>query len=328
MVGLDDRIGDMLTNADFEWVAVPKEATRADMALNESVTCVSLNQMIQPCELSAQLLTKLREILRTHARQVQCRSSPAGLMYMNVSSKLMQELRESSAFKAFELQCCQLQLVDLTKIKLSEERIMFFCNLFNMITVHAVVVRGSPGTHMLGRVSFLKSNYYNVGGMRLSLLDIEFNILRHASTKLLDYALRPAPFAAKDPRHALVVTKPKPLITFCLFNAHQFSPPLAVLHNPKALDQEMTIYARQFLLDTTELDTVEPVIKFPKIVEFYWKEVSQGKSRRKQMLGHIRNDILGRRNSKLSADLGSLLADGTIPKVEFAELDQNPVLVL
>ena len=141
--------------------------------------CTSTTYSSRPCELSIQLLSKLREILRTFGQSPEgekcCKkefSIGGSSTFLRIGRAMIAVLVGSSAFRAFELQCCQIQRLDVSRLSLNE-RVLFFCNIFNMITVHAIIIRGTPGNNLLERSVFMRSSKYNIGGQYYSLLDIE-----------------------------------------------------------------------------------------------------------------------------------------------------------
>lgn len=93
-------------------------------------------------------------------------------MQLKINPAMVDELSNTSAFRAFELQCCQLQKVVLDENMSIKQRVLFFCNVYNTITVHALIVKGSPGNNLLERSAFMRSSKYNLGGIMYSLLDV------------------------------------------------------------------------------------------------------------------------------------------------------------
>lgn len=96
--------------AEFEW----NEPSQRSEILNEVFTCTKLTSDLTACEISTQLLIRLREVLKTYA------SSPAGekytkkvgsnLMKIKISPQTLQDIQNLSSFKKFELESCQLQV--------------------------------------------------------------------------------------------------------------------------------------------------------------------------------------------------------------------------
>ena len=211
--------GSVLAAADFQWEPRPKygggggKSGAIGDALNEIVTCVSTN--MTACELSIQLLLKLREILRTysqspHGIQITEVAPHSGPQTMKITETMINDLSISSAFHAFEVQCCQLQKISVEENLASlsiNERLLFFCNLYNTLTVHGIIAKGSPGSNLLERASFMRSSKYNVGGSYFSLLDIEHGILRASSTKAMYFGplTISITFGERDVRRLVVI---------------------------------------------------------------------------------------------------------------------------
>jgi hypothetical protein len=329
--GVDNLNGSLLTAAPFEWEPTKANAPKSE-ALNEIVVCTSTTYSNRPCELSIQLLSKLREILRTFSQ------SPAGeklckkkdtfstvsgsTMVMRICPAMIAGLVSSSAFRAFELQCCQIQRLDLRRLSLSE-RLLFFCNIFNMITVHAIILRGTPGNNLLERSVFMRSSKYNIGGLYFSLLDIEHGILRHSSSKPMVFGplTISISFGDKDPRKLLVIEEPRPWISFCLFNACRTSPALVVLKDAANIDGEIKKQARKFLLDNIRVDHANKSIEMPGLVRIYWTDFGGNRLKVLKLISQVCG-------SKFQTELAPLLSDGAKPKVEFSVLDWTPMVVL
>jgi len=151
---------------------------------------------VAPCELSFQLLTKLREILRTACDDMyeKQRQTPMTNTAMNsirkhgsqIKAKLDFSLRNailsSSAFRnTFEVQCCQLQLADASVLN-QEQRIVFWCNVYNIMIIHALI-RTPICKNLSDRYSLMRTLKYNINGSYFNLIDIEHGVLRARSAK-------------------------------------------------------------------------------------------------------------------------------------------------
>lgn len=55
-------------------------------------------------------------------------------------------------------------------------------NVYNIVTVHAVIVRGMAWKNVSERTVFLRRGKYNVGGFIYSLIELEHGILRAQSS--------------------------------------------------------------------------------------------------------------------------------------------------
>ena len=81
---------------------------------------------------------------------------------------------DTSAYRAFELETCLLQSVNLTNLN-TNQRIVFFTNVFNLAHTHGVISvakKGGPGINLYERTIFLRSVKYNVAGQVFNLLDV------------------------------------------------------------------------------------------------------------------------------------------------------------
>ena len=166
--------------------ATPLEDLKTDV-LNEVVICVTSS--IQACDLSVQLLTKLREIVRSACERLAETSQQSSLKNLNASSwfhmpivpKMLENILATSAYRSFELQASQLQKVDLNTLD-ENEKVLFFVNTYNIAYVHAIIVKGLPGKNLYERTAFMRSSKYNLGGFIFSLVELEHGILRAASS--------------------------------------------------------------------------------------------------------------------------------------------------
>jgi len=166
--------------------ATPSLDLKTDV-LNEVVICVT--SAIQPCELSVQLLTKLREIVRAACERLASTTELPHLKNLNASNwfhmhivpVMLENVLTTSAYRSFELQASQLQKVDLDSLD-ENEKVLFFVNAYNIAYVHAIIVKGLPGKNLYERTAFMRSSKYNLGGFVFSLVELEHGILRASSS--------------------------------------------------------------------------------------------------------------------------------------------------
>lgn len=92
-----------------------------------------------------------------------------------------------------------------------EEKISFFINLYNALTIHASVVCGHPETS-IGRLKLNAEASYNVGGLRFSLSEIENGVLRGNSA----FMMFGPPFRKGDIRNQVALNKACERIHFAL----------------------------------------------------------------------------------------------------------------
>eukprot|EP01041_Mallomonas_annulata_P008002 gene8002-16380_t len=311
----------------FSWVqsSVTSGTSSDSDVLNEVVHCISAVSS-QACELSVQLLTKLREILRAtwesssnssngSSGNSQHRSSPP-LSHVHgkirIHPSLFRSISSSSAFRTFVIQSCQLQKVSLSALTV-DQKTLFFCNIFNTIIVHAIVTKGLPGSGFYDRIAFMRSAKYNIGGHLFSLFEIEHAILRakSANPALVGAFLSTVLFSDRDPRKAFALSEPS-----------ESSPLLTVIRDPLQLEFEMKKCAAVYLTSQVLVDKSSRSVTLPEILRFYWKDFG---GTRAKVLKYI--SLLT--SPPLSTDLKILLADETTKvKVNFASFDWAPVLIL
>ena len=166
--------------------ATPSADLKTDV-LNEVVICVTSS--VQACELSVQLLTKLREIVRSACERLASPQELTQLKNLNASSWfqmginpiMLSDIVKSYAYGSFELQASQLQKVDLGTLD-ENEKVLFFVNTYNIAYMHAIIVKGLPGKNLYERTAFMRSSKYNLGGFVFSLVELEHGVLRAASS--------------------------------------------------------------------------------------------------------------------------------------------------
>lgn len=76
------------------------------------------------------------------------------------------------------------QKVEPTGLTINE-RVQFWCNIYNTITVHAIISKGSPGSTLLERSAFMRSSKYNIGGILHSLLDVRHRTALYCTSLFL-----------------------------------------------------------------------------------------------------------------------------------------------
>ena len=314
-------------------------------ALNECVVCTALKQ--SACELSIQLLSFLRELLRA-SFIVNSTSQVTNQIFrltMTQDNNIFDEILLSSgldhslthslthsliysltaAFKSFELQSCQLQKVELSTLDVNE-KILFFINVYNTLTLHASM-RSWPGNGLYDRQAFMRCAKYNIGGHYFSLLDIEHGILRASSSKPMVFG----PFTAamgfkdKDPRKAFSLQVAKPFISFALFSISVSSPALAVLRDIKDIDHELEKLAQSYITEYVRLNVEKKVIYLPEIFRVYWKDFG---SKNENIRGEVIKKIYKYSSKKVSSALKALIDSNVRPSISFDVHDWTPQLIL
>ena len=143
-------------------------------------------------------------------------------------------------------------------------RIAFFVNVHNLAVLHACIARGAPpvsrgASGVVRYYAWSRSQKYAVGGLLLSIFQIEHSILRApdnprtgrpAGSTWTGWLSDLARFAKNDPRRMLVPrSQTQPELSFALFAATRSSAPLAIFRaNTRAgLDAELKAHAASVL---------------------------------------------------------------------------------
>ncbi|KAL8252769.1 hypothetical protein R6Q59_036462 [Mikania micrantha] len=175
----------------------------------------------------------------------------------------------------------ELQRLDLNKTA-KEERLAFFINLYNLMTIHAILVWGHP-EGALDRRRLFNDFKYVIGGCAYSLSDIYNGILR--ANQRPPYSLT-KPFGISDKRFKVALPYPEPLIHFALVSGSRSAPALRC-YSPKNIDRELMEAARNFLQSgALVLHSDSMTISVTKILS--WYNVDFGKNE-VEVLKHAAN---------------------------------------
>lgn len=317
------KSGRSLVRSEFDWI---EPETKSDI-INEAYICTKLSTDINPCELSTQLLLKLREILKSFVQspgaEKYYKKSNTRLCKLKYSPQLVQDIQSLSAFKKFEVETSQLQKIDLTYLE-TDERLLFFINIHNILMTHSMIVKGSPGSNLLERTSFLRNSRYNVGGYIFSLIDIEHGVLRNASTKpmILGPLSVDLSFSERDPRRKFALEVPKPNVTFCLFLGCAISPSLNVLMDSSSVNEEMARMSRQFLLETIKFDYPNKTIHMPALLKVYWADFGTKQTDVFKYISTTGGSQFANKRKEFMASIG-----GGSVKTHFTPFDWSPYII-
>ncbi|KAH7301050.1 hypothetical protein KP509_23G010000 [Ceratopteris richardii] len=195
-----------------------------------------------------------------------------------------------------------------------EEKLAFFINLYNIMTIHAILVLGHPNGP-LDRRRLFGDFQYLVGGYPYSLSAIQNGVLR--GNQRPPYQLI-KPFGPKDRRLPVALGEPECLIHFALTCASRSSPALKC-YSPKDIDAELRAAVRAFFLDGgVVIDMESKTISLSKIIK--WFSVDFGKNEL-EILRWIVNHLEPSKAENLLE-----LLDGNQFKVVYQQYDWSPNL--
>jgi hypothetical protein len=311
---------------DFQWVENPNPP----YCLNEHVVCTFLKNECNPCELSIQLLSRLREIVKSYCHSKNVLTAELTLNEIRIQPGFFDELILNSSYRAFQLQSSKLQLINLQGLSF-DERLLFFINMYNLITLHGCILK-TPSNSLLSRASFMKECRYNIGEMQFNLMEIEHGILRHSSASCkiagFDYSIS---FASSDPRAALVLAPHKRYLSFlssCLCSAMHTAPAILILKNSSEVENDMKKAFQVFINRNVEVDLQKRCVHLPKVFETFREDF--GKDTR-SILNFIVSNTEG---SDIGRAIKALLfprnpeAHGQSISIEYSSYDWTLLLIL
>lgn len=205
-------------------------------------------------------------------------------------------LKESDLFKEYVEMTKALTQVDLKSLERTE-KIAFFLNIYNCLTIHGLAVyeSGIPDS-VLEITNFWKRTAYDIGGDKYSLDDIEHGILR---------GNRPHPsggkplFAEGEPRCQFIVSDVDPRIHFALVCGAKSCPAIRVFTGDN-LERGLEAAARSFCSQEVCIDNNE--VTMSKI--FLWYKQDFG-STDKELLRWVFQYLPEEEQEKLNFLLGT-----------------------
>jgi hypothetical protein len=170
-------------------------------------------------------------------------------------------LRQGPLWGELEAQLKGLQHLEPTGWPETQQR-TFWINLYNVLVMHAVVVRGHPGTNPLWQLFFFSRKNWQIGGHRFSLDDLEHGILR-GNRRHPFYPL--AQFGPTDPRRHWALSL-EPRIHFALNCGAKSCPPIGV-YQAKALERQLELATASYIQSEVEIN--QGILHLPQILRWY-----------------------------------------------------------
>lgn len=172
----------------------------------------------------------------------------------------------------------RVEILDLSR----EEKLAFFINLYNMMTIHAILILGHPDGALERRKLFGEFKYV-IGGSTYSLSAIQNGILR--GNQRPPYNLK-KPFGAKDKRLKVALRYPEPMIHFALVCGTRSGPALQC-YSPGKIDEELLDATRNFLRSGgLVIDLTAKTAHVSKILK--WYSIDFGKNEL-EVIKHVSN---------------------------------------
>jgi hypothetical protein len=152
------------------------------------------------------------------------------------------KLAGSAEYTHYQSLAASLKDFDPASLKVREEQLAFWINLYNALILDAVIqfqVKGSISSSLW----LFRRAAYNIGGMRFSADDIEHGILRGNRRNPM---LPLPPFRSTDPRLKYRVSTIEHRIHFALVCAARSCPPIGVFQSEK-LDHQLELASANFI---------------------------------------------------------------------------------
>jgi len=177
-------------------------------------------------------------------------------------------LSKSESYAKYKRECQDaLQRFDPHSLQTENARRAFWINLYNALIIDAVVtfkVKESVVGGLLGIVTFFRRAAYVVGGMRVSLEDMEQGILRGNRGNPF---LPGAHFASNDERLTWAIPL-DPRVHFALNCGSRSCPPIRS-YKVEKLDEQLNLATRGFVSQDVSIQTGESEVQLSRIFRWY-----------------------------------------------------------
>ncbi len=194
-------------------------------------------------------------------------------------------IKVSDAYQSYLQLAATLQHFDLSALQSQAERLAFWINLYNALTIHGIIELGIKRT-VREIPQFFETVAYQLGSDVLSLDDIEHGILRQNQKK---HWLARRPFKPHDGRLALMLEVSEPRIHFALVCGSQSCPPINT-YQAKQIEQQLDWATSSFVnSDQVVLEPDLNRIKLSKLFKWYAQDFGT-QAQLLKFLAHYRHD--------------------------------------
>ncbi|KAJ5079683.1 electron carrier/ protein disulfide oxidoreductase [Anaeramoeba ignava] len=180
----------------------------------------------------------------------------------------LDSVSHSVSFRRFALATLELQNVELNELS-SEELIPFFINIYNVLSIHGIILKGTTGEKK-AQNKFMNETKYQIGKYFFSLNDIKNGILRQNQGK----GIKSKHFKTNDERSNYSIKKLDPRIHFGIVNFWMGSP-VRVYYNQN-YEEELETTTKTFIEKNVIISTKSKKILLPKLFRKYSKDFGNG----------------------------------------------------
>lgn len=258
------------------------------------------NIMVNPSRLSEEILRCISSVyvtLSSRERTSSClQASPPSPSYVSSWNPCLGEIKEANAPRGVVIESLKLHLddssfnhaalmlqnfrslvqklekVDPSRLK-REEKLAFWINVHNALTMHAYL---AYGTNNRARNNSVLKAAYDVGGYRVNPHIIQSSILGirpHFSPPLLQTLFSPSRKSKTcTVKHTYALDYPEALAHFALSSGASTDPPVRV-YKAECVFRDLRRAKEEFIRDNVRIHN-ETKIVLPKIVHYYAKDMS------------------------------------------------------
>eukprot|EP00189_Rhodosorus_marinus_P010015 CAMPEP_0184739492 /NCGR_PEP_ID=MMETSP0315-20130426/2388_1 /TAXON_ID=101924 /ORGANISM="Rhodosorus marinus, Strain UTEX LB 2760" /LENGTH=312 /DNA_ID=CAMNT_0027208375 /DNA_START=189 /DNA_END=1124 /DNA_ORIENTATION=- len=226
-------------------------------------------------------------------------------------------LRNSDGFKEYEVQALGLVDTDPTRLD-RDQRIAFFVNLYNALTIHGMARAKKQPSNLLSRLIFYAKTSYIIGGQPYSLNDIENNVLRGNKQQVVD-PFKLMIFTLSDPRFRSIVNPPDPRIHFALNCGAMSCPPIR-FYTAENLEFGLQASTENFVAsdDNVRVLPQSRVVYLSPIFQWYKTDFAPS-GEDVDLLNWVQANASV--NSDKAKELKSILDSGELVKIKWLEYD-------
>ena len=185
-----------------------------------------------------------------------------------LTPKFLADLNNLPQFSEIKEAIAYLQKIKLNKLQNSKNKICFWLNLFNSLLIFAIIYKKEVLSNYYEWYRFLKNSYFDVGGIHITLFEIENFILTDGVYSENIYGEKPK-VAFNDPKFNLKIdgNSVDKLIRFGIFLPTKTSPALKI-YFPNSLSQLLKLNAIDYVAKFVNLDVDDKIFEYPEFVNW------------------------------------------------------------
>ncbi|KAJ3437699.1 hypothetical protein M0812_16866 [Anaeramoeba flamelloides] len=146
----------------------------------------------------------------------------------------LKNINSKFTFQQFEILSSQLKFIKLSDLKNTKEKISFFLNVYNLLSLHAFLSNGAIPYDKSSWDHFQENSVYLIDGSYFSLSDI-FNGILRANTSPKSHSSKY--FKANDERAKYSLSKIQPMIHFATIDPYRET--ILKIYKPNTLMQDL-----------------------------------------------------------------------------------------